>query len=138
MEKMGTTTTVIFVMMRQSNGFESWQQLQLQFARGHRAQRFSFLRTIMQPSWTSETRQFTRQYYNNLKGNIAKNLMMRINQTTTFDDVHQWISNYFNSPYTGTEDNHKAQFRILEKRSALPPCTNAHSKCARSGRYTQS
>eukprot|EP00971_Amphidinium_carterae_P165429 3279345-Amphidinium_carterae.1 len=83
----------------------------------------------MQPSWTSDTRQFTRQYYkwledinryeaenghvsitvNDLKGNIAENLMMRINQTTTFDNVHQWISNYFNCTYTGTEDNHEGQ-----------------------------
>eukprot|EP00971_Amphidinium_carterae_P250194 4966550-Amphidinium_carterae.1 len=31
---------------------------------------------------------------------------MKINQRTTFDEVHQWISNYFNSTYTGTnEDN---------------------------------
>eukprot|EP00971_Amphidinium_carterae_P349492 6491042-Amphidinium_carterae.3 len=30
--------------------------------------------------------------------------MMRINQATTFDEVHQWISNYFNSTYTGTDD----------------------------------
>eukprot|EP00971_Amphidinium_carterae_P124238 2461428-Amphidinium_carterae.2 len=29
----------------------------------NRAQQFSLLRTIMQPSWTSDTRQFTRQYY---------------------------------------------------------------------------
>eukprot|EP00971_Amphidinium_carterae_P089735 1776761-Amphidinium_carterae.1 len=100
--------------MRQSNRFESWQQLQLQFAGGHRAQQFPLLRAIMQPSWTSKTGQFTRQYYkwlediktyeaenghgsitdhvkiatvvNNLKGNIAENLMMRINQATTFDD----------------------------------------------------
>eukprot|EP00971_Amphidinium_carterae_P131816 2610912-Amphidinium_carterae.4 len=39
---------------------------------------------------------------NNLKGNIAQNLRMRINQATTFDDVHQWVSNYFNSTYTLT------------------------------------
>eukprot|EP00971_Amphidinium_carterae_P287071 5698615-Amphidinium_carterae.2 len=85
----------------------------------------------MQPSWTSDTRQFTKQYYkwledinrheaenghgsitdrvkiatvvNNLQGNISENLMMRSNQTTTFDGSHQWISNYFNSTYTGTE-----------------------------------
>eukprot|EP00971_Amphidinium_carterae_P042663 838559-Amphidinium_carterae.1 len=34
--------------------------------------------------------------------------MLRINQQTTFDEVHQWplwISNYFNSTYTGTEDD---------------------------------
>eukprot|EP00971_Amphidinium_carterae_P312915 6218539-Amphidinium_carterae.5 len=38
--------------MRQSNGFESWRRPQLHFAGGHRAQQFSRLRTIMQPSWT--------------------------------------------------------------------------------------
>eukprot|EP00971_Amphidinium_carterae_P128688 2548857-Amphidinium_carterae.1 len=27
--------------------------------------------------------------------------MLRINQQTTFDEVHQWISIYFNSTYTG-------------------------------------
>eukprot|EP00971_Amphidinium_carterae_P267544 5307141-Amphidinium_carterae.1 len=98
---------------------------------GHRAQQFSLLRAIMQPSWTSETRQFTRQYYKWLEdvnryeaenghgsitdhvkiatvlnNNIAENLMMRINQATTFDDVYQWISNYFNSTYTGTEGDY--------------------------------
>eukprot|EP00971_Amphidinium_carterae_P274434 5445994-Amphidinium_carterae.1 len=31
-------------VMRQSNGFESWRQLHLHFARGHGAQQFSFLR----------------------------------------------------------------------------------------------
>eukprot|EP00971_Amphidinium_carterae_P082724 1636219-Amphidinium_carterae.2 len=46
---------------------------------------------------------------NNLKGNIAENLMMRINQTTNFDDVQQWISNYFNSTYTGTEGDSPGQ-----------------------------
>eukprot|EP00971_Amphidinium_carterae_P335316 6471117-Amphidinium_carterae.1 len=55
--------SIIRRVMRQSNGFETWRQLQLQFAGGHRAQQFLLLRTIMQPSWTSETRQFTRQYY---------------------------------------------------------------------------
>eukprot|EP00971_Amphidinium_carterae_P322365 6407076-Amphidinium_carterae.1 len=46
---------------------------------------------------------------NNLKGNIAENLMMRINQATTFDDVHQWNSNYQNSTYTGTEGDNRGQ-----------------------------
>eukprot|EP00971_Amphidinium_carterae_P271620 5389686-Amphidinium_carterae.1 len=55
---------IIRRVMRQSNGFESWRQLQLQFAGGHRAQQFSLLRAIMQPpSWTSDTRQSTKQYY---------------------------------------------------------------------------
>eukprot|EP00971_Amphidinium_carterae_P041753 820348-Amphidinium_carterae.1 len=30
---------------------------------------------------------------------------MRINQATTFDEVHQWISNFFNSTYTGIEED---------------------------------
>eukprot|EP00971_Amphidinium_carterae_P107759 2133876-Amphidinium_carterae.1 len=34
-----------------------------EWAGGHRAQQFSLLRTIMQPSWTSDTRQFTKKYY---------------------------------------------------------------------------
>eukprot|EP00971_Amphidinium_carterae_P302765 6015951-Amphidinium_carterae.4 len=91
----------------------------------------------MQPSWNSDTRQFTKQYYkwledinryeaengrgtitdhvkivtvvNNLKGNIAQKLMMRINQATKFDDVHQWISNYFNSTYIGTDEDNRVQ-----------------------------
>eukprot|EP00971_Amphidinium_carterae_P111372 2206115-Amphidinium_carterae.1 len=33
---------------------------------------------------------------NNLKGPMAQQLMLRINQQTTFDEGHQWISNYFN------------------------------------------
>eukprot|EP00971_Amphidinium_carterae_P132876 2631243-Amphidinium_carterae.2 len=49
--------------MRQSNGFEAWRQLQLHVAGGHRAQQFSLLRTIMQPSWDNNTKQFTKQYY---------------------------------------------------------------------------
>eukprot|EP00971_Amphidinium_carterae_P103295 2044693-Amphidinium_carterae.1 len=68
---------IIRRLMRQSNGSESWRQLQLQFAEGHRAQQFSLLRAIMQPSWTSET--------------------------------GQWISNYFNSTYTGTEGDNRGQ-----------------------------
>eukprot|EP00971_Amphidinium_carterae_P233372 4631927-Amphidinium_carterae.2 len=91
----------------------------------------------MQPSWNSDTRQFTKLYYkwledinrhesenrqrtindhvkiatgvNNLKGNIAQKLMTRINQATTFDEVHQWISNYFNSTSTGTNEDNKGQ-----------------------------
>eukprot|EP00971_Amphidinium_carterae_P148640 2947027-Amphidinium_carterae.1 len=55
--------SIIRRTMRQSNGFESWRQLQLHFAGGHRAQQVSFLRAIMQPSWNSDTRQFTKQYY---------------------------------------------------------------------------
>eukprot|EP00971_Amphidinium_carterae_P171218 3393838-Amphidinium_carterae.1 len=35
---------------------------------------------------------------------MGQQLMLRINQQTTFEEVHQWISNYLNSTYTGTED----------------------------------
>eukprot|EP00971_Amphidinium_carterae_P351148 6491937-Amphidinium_carterae.1 len=55
--------SIIRRVMRQSNGFESWRQLQLHFAGGHRAQQFLLLRASMQPSWNSHTRQFTKQYY---------------------------------------------------------------------------
>eukprot|EP00971_Amphidinium_carterae_P169129 3350520-Amphidinium_carterae.1 len=48
-------TTLTRRVMRQSYGFESWRQLQLHFAGGHRAQQFSFLRAIMQPSWNSDS-----------------------------------------------------------------------------------
>eukprot|EP00971_Amphidinium_carterae_P059606 1178606-Amphidinium_carterae.1 len=97
------------------------------------AQQFSLLRAIMQPTWDTSTKQFTKQYYkwfedigryeaengantitehvkiativNNLKGPMGQQLMLRINQQTTFDEVHQWISNYFNSTYTGANDD---------------------------------
>eukprot|EP00971_Amphidinium_carterae_P030239 594979-Amphidinium_carterae.1 len=36
---------------------------------------------------------------------MGQQIMLMINQQTTFDEVHQWISNYFNSMYTGTEDD---------------------------------
>eukprot|EP00971_Amphidinium_carterae_P143487 2842876-Amphidinium_carterae.2 len=86
----------------------------------------------MQPSWNSDTRQFYKwledinryesengqgtitdhvkiaTVVNNLKGPIAQNLMMRINQATTFDEVHQWISNSFSSTHTGTDDERGA------------------------------
>eukprot|EP00971_Amphidinium_carterae_P194976 3868924-Amphidinium_carterae.1 len=52
---------------------------------------------------------------NNLKGPMAQQLMLRINQQTTFDEVHQWISNYFNSTYTGTEDDKTAIGNINEE-----------------------
>eukprot|EP00971_Amphidinium_carterae_P155904 3090836-Amphidinium_carterae.1 len=44
---------------------------------------------------------------NNLKGPMGQQLMLRINQTTTFDEVHQWqwISNYFNSTYTSVDED---------------------------------
>eukprot|EP00971_Amphidinium_carterae_P182809 3627725-Amphidinium_carterae.1 len=102
--------------------------------KGDRARQFPLLRTIMQPSWNSDTRQFTKQYYkwledinryesengqgtindhvqiatvvNNLKGNIAQNLMMRINHATTFDEADQWISNYFNSTFCLATTSH--------------------------------
>eukprot|EP00971_Amphidinium_carterae_P149647 2966982-Amphidinium_carterae.1 len=35
---------------------------------------------------------------------MGQQLMLRINQTTTFEEVHQWISNYFNSTYSGADE----------------------------------
>eukprot|EP00971_Amphidinium_carterae_P255055 5063325-Amphidinium_carterae.1 len=50
-------------VMRQSNGFESWRQLRLHFAGGHRAQQLLLLRTITQPTWDKSAKQFMKQYY---------------------------------------------------------------------------
>eukprot|EP00971_Amphidinium_carterae_P086405 1709954-Amphidinium_carterae.1 len=111
-------------------------------ANGHRAQQFSLLRAITQPTWDTSTKQFTKQYYkwledigryeaengvnaitdhvkiativNNLKGPMGQQLMSRINQQTTFDEVHQWISNYFNSTYTGVDEDKGAIGNINE------------------------
>eukprot|EP00971_Amphidinium_carterae_P067990 1345642-Amphidinium_carterae.1 len=47
-------------VMRHSNGFESWRQLHLHFAGGHRAQQFSLLRAITLPTWDTNTKQFTK------------------------------------------------------------------------------
>eukprot|EP00971_Amphidinium_carterae_P239228 4748940-Amphidinium_carterae.2 len=47
--------SIIRRVMRQSNGSESWRQLQLHFAGGRRAQQFSLLRAIMHSSWNSNT-----------------------------------------------------------------------------------
>eukprot|EP00971_Amphidinium_carterae_P233022 4625128-Amphidinium_carterae.2 len=48
----------------------------------------------------------TATVVNNLKGSIAQNLMMKINQRTTFDE-------YFNSTYTGRdEDNRGTSGRV--------------------------
>eukprot|EP00971_Amphidinium_carterae_P046367 912756-Amphidinium_carterae.1 len=41
--------------------------------------------------------------------------MLRINQQTTFDEVHQWISNCFNSTYTGADDDKGQVGNINEK-----------------------
>eukprot|EP00971_Amphidinium_carterae_P164570 3262660-Amphidinium_carterae.1 len=36
---------------------------------------------------------------------MGQQLMLRINQATTFDEVHQWISNHFNSTYAGVDED---------------------------------
>eukprot|EP00971_Amphidinium_carterae_P016070 316612-Amphidinium_carterae.1 len=46
---------------------------------------------------------------------MGQQVMLRINQQTTFDEVHQWVSNYFNSTYTGTEDDKTAIGNINEE-----------------------
>eukprot|EP00971_Amphidinium_carterae_P106438 2108344-Amphidinium_carterae.2 len=116
--------------MRQSNGFEFWRQLTLHYPGGHQTQHSSLLRTIMSPSCDSTTQTFTRQYYqwlvdinryesengqgtitdhvktttiiNHFNGPIGQHLMLRVKDTTTFAEVHQWISNFFNSAYRTT------------------------------------
>eukprot|EP00971_Amphidinium_carterae_P138485 2744145-Amphidinium_carterae.1 len=97
--------------MRQGNGFESWRQVHLHFVGGHRAQQFSLLRTITQPTWDTSTKQFTKQYYKWLE-DIGR---VQWDNKTTFDEVHQWISNYFNSTYTGAEDDKGQIGNINEK-----------------------
>eukprot|EP00971_Amphidinium_carterae_P011233 221102-Amphidinium_carterae.5 len=117
--------------MRQSSGFEAWRQLTLHYAGGHRAQQVSLLCASMQPKWDPTTKQFTRQYHkwledinryesengqgsvtdhvkiaaiiNHLKGPIAQHLMLR------------WISNFFNSTYTGTDDDNAAIGAVTEE-----------------------
>eukprot|EP00971_Amphidinium_carterae_P148113 2935516-Amphidinium_carterae.1 len=37
---------------------------------------------------------------NHLKGPINQNLMLKVTNTTTFNEVHGWISNYFNKDAT--------------------------------------
>eukprot|EP00971_Amphidinium_carterae_P003171 62340-Amphidinium_carterae.1 len=49
-------------IMRTANGFEAWRQLNLHYAGGHRAQKFSLLRKIISPQWNAE-KHFTKQYY---------------------------------------------------------------------------
>eukprot|EP00971_Amphidinium_carterae_P156895 3110278-Amphidinium_carterae.2 len=130
-------------IIRQSNGFEAWRQLTLHYAGGHQAQLFALLRTITSPSWDSTTRQFTRQYYkwledinryesengqgaitnhlqiatiiNHLKGPIGQHLMLRVNNTTTFAKVHQWICNFFNSAYSGADTAEDEQGQLEEE-----------------------
>eukprot|EP00971_Amphidinium_carterae_P052991 1043770-Amphidinium_carterae.1 len=41
--------------------------------------------------------------------------MLKINQQTTCDEVHQWISNYFNSTYTGADEDKGAVGNINEQ-----------------------
>eukprot|EP00971_Amphidinium_carterae_P160319 3178206-Amphidinium_carterae.3 len=41
--------------------------------------------------------------------------MMRINQAATFDEVHQWISIYFNSTYMGTDEDNKGTIGGVNK-----------------------
>eukprot|EP00971_Amphidinium_carterae_P121568 2407523-Amphidinium_carterae.1 len=48
---------------------------------------------------------------------MGQQLMLRINQQTTFDEVHQWISNYFNSTYAGADEDKGAIGNINEQES---------------------
>eukprot|EP00971_Amphidinium_carterae_P136490 2704403-Amphidinium_carterae.1 len=86
----------------------------------------------MQPNGDTTTRQFIRQYYKWLKDinryesengqgsitnhvkiatnwpTIINHLKLRVDNVTTFTEVHQWISNFFNSTNTGTDDDSAA------------------------------
>eukprot|EP00971_Amphidinium_carterae_P050869 1001858-Amphidinium_carterae.5 len=55
--------SVIRWIMRTAKGFETWRQLNLHYAGGHRAQQvtLSLLRTIMVPQWNAD-KHFTKQY----------------------------------------------------------------------------
>eukprot|EP00971_Amphidinium_carterae_P209178 4149721-Amphidinium_carterae.1 len=41
-------------------------------------------------------------------GPMEEHLMLRVNSTTTFAEIHPWIANYFNSTYRGTDDGSSA------------------------------
>eukprot|EP00971_Amphidinium_carterae_P050370 992363-Amphidinium_carterae.2 len=112
--------TIIKRAMRQSNGFESWRQgrppSSTIFTSSHnddsRSQAGIATLNTSPSSTTSGTindHVKIATVVNNLKGSIAQNLLMRINQATIFDEAHQWISNYFNSTYTGTNEYNKGQ-----------------------------
>eukprot|EP00971_Amphidinium_carterae_P277289 5503222-Amphidinium_carterae.1 len=117
-------------IMRQSNGFEAWRQLTLHYAGGHRAQQFSLLCAVMSPSWDS-TKELTKHYYRWLEDinryeaengtntdhvQIATIINQRhqgANWTTLdaespqYNDIgkaHASISNFFNSTYSGTDE----------------------------------
>eukprot|EP00971_Amphidinium_carterae_P287234 5702007-Amphidinium_carterae.2 len=55
-----------------------------------------------------------------LKGPINQHLMLKVTKTTTFDEVHGWISNDFNSIYIGVEDDNTIE--DLEDQAKKPPC----------------
>eukprot|EP00971_Amphidinium_carterae_P111631 2210696-Amphidinium_carterae.3 len=40
--------------------------------------------------------------------------MLRVNIATTFTEVHQWISNFFNNTHTGTDDDNAAIGAVTE------------------------
>eukprot|EP00971_Amphidinium_carterae_P094156 1863565-Amphidinium_carterae.5 len=140
-------------IMRTADGLED-------YAGGHRAQQFSLLRTIMSPQWNAD-KHFTnmKQYYrwledinryeseneaiadhvkiatiiNHLKGPINQHLMLRVTNTTTFDEVHGWISNYFNSIYIGVDEEQTQAKKIAtatstnHNRNARTPVDSCHT-----------
>eukprot|EP00971_Amphidinium_carterae_P024464 482312-Amphidinium_carterae.4 len=64
---------------------------------------------------------------NHLKGPIKQHLMLKVTNTTQFDEVHCWISNYSNSIYIGGEAEDKAAGGIddqLEKKPHDPGWPN--------------
>eukprot|EP00971_Amphidinium_carterae_P338423 6475745-Amphidinium_carterae.1 len=115
--------SIVRRIMRQSSGFEEDTEL-------------NNVTLLFSSHKNATTKQFTRQCYrwledisryesengqgsitahvkiatiiNHLTGPIAQHLMLRMNNATTFTEVHQWISNFFNSTHTGTDDDNAA------------------------------
>eukprot|EP00971_Amphidinium_carterae_P348926 6490746-Amphidinium_carterae.2 len=62
---------------------------------------------------------------NNLKGPIQQHLMLRINSTTTFTAVHQWISTFFNSTYSDTNEEHRTIGALIDNETSRQRTTTA-------------
>eukprot|EP00971_Amphidinium_carterae_P274855 5453900-Amphidinium_carterae.2 len=69
---------------------------------------FCFFCAVMHLGWNSDTRQFTKQCHiwlediNRYESENGQGTVMKI-------ATHQWISNYFNSTYTGTNEDNEGQ-----------------------------
>eukprot|EP00971_Amphidinium_carterae_P344946 6485646-Amphidinium_carterae.1 len=40
--------------------------------------------------------------------------MLRLNNTTTFTEVHQWKNNFFTGTYNGTDDEHRTIGAVID------------------------